>query len=221
MTKPIVAAATMLLIERGRFGIDDPVETFIPELANRRVLRSVNASHDDNEPARRSITVRHLMTRTIAFGSPKTAGPHPVMQEAARLQLGLGPPKPAKPHEPDEWIRRFASLPLMAHPGDAWMYDVSFSILACSLAVPPERRLAPFSTRIFSVRSEWKTLDFTYLKKRSSGWLPAISLARRVARSSCTTARATASGCSRRPSPTQLGDLSRRRTIILSLRRCF
>ena len=45
------------------------------------------------------------------------------------MQLGLGPPKPAKPHEPDEWIRRFASLPLMAHPGDAWMYDVSFSVL--------------------------------------------------------------------------------------------
>lgn len=129
MTKPIVAAATMLLIEHGRFGIDDPVETFIPELANRRVLRSVNAPLDDTEPARRPITVRHLMTCTMGFGFPMTAGPHPVMQEAARLQLGLGPPKPAKPHAPDEWIRRFASLPLMAHPGDAWMYDASFSVL--------------------------------------------------------------------------------------------
>ena len=57
MTKPIVAAATMLFIEQGRFGIDDPVETFIPELANRVVLRSVNAQLDDTEPARRSITV--------------------------------------------------------------------------------------------------------------------------------------------------------------------
>ena len=129
MTKPIVAAATMLLIEQGRFGIDDPVETFIPELANRRVLRSVNAPLDDTEPARRSITVRHLMTCTMGFGFPMMAGPHPVMQEATRLQLGLGPPKPAKPHDPDAWIRRFASLPLMAHPGDAWMYDTSFSVL--------------------------------------------------------------------------------------------
>jgi CubicO group peptidase (beta-lactamase class C family) len=51
------------------------------------------------------------------------------MEEAVKLGLGLGPPKPAKAHDPDEWIRRFASLPLMAHPGDAWMYDTSFSVL--------------------------------------------------------------------------------------------
>lgn len=129
MTKPIAAAATLALIERGRFGIDDPIERFIPELAARRVLRRVNAPLLETEPARRLITVRHLLTCTMGFGFPMTAGPHPVMQEEARLQLGLGPPKPATPHDPDEWIRRFASLPLMAHPGDAWMYDTSFAVL--------------------------------------------------------------------------------------------
>jgi CubicO group peptidase (beta-lactamase class C family) len=129
MTKPIAAAATMALIERGRLALDDPIERFIPELADRRVLRRVDGPLADTEPARGSITVRHLLTCTMGFGFPMTRGPHPVMIEESRLQLGLGPPKPATPHAPDEWIRRFASLPLMAHPGDAWMYDTSFAVL--------------------------------------------------------------------------------------------
>jgi CubicO group peptidase (beta-lactamase class C family) len=129
LTKPIAAAATLALAERGRLDIDDPIERFIPELAGRRVLRRVDAPLDDTEPARQAITVRHLLTCTMGFGFPMTKGPHPVVVEAATLQLGLGPPKPATPHAPDEWIRRFASLPLMAHPGEAWMYDTSFAVL--------------------------------------------------------------------------------------------
>jgi CubicO group peptidase (beta-lactamase class C family) len=129
LTKPVAAAATMALVERGLLDLDDPVERFIPELAARRVLRRLGAPLDDTEPARRAITVRDLLTCTMGFGFPMTKGPHPVVDEAARLQLGLGPPKPATPHLPDEWIRRFVSLPLMAHPGDAWMYDASFAVL--------------------------------------------------------------------------------------------
>jgi CubicO group peptidase (beta-lactamase class C family) len=129
LTKPIAAAATMALVERGLLNIDDPIERFIPELGARRVLRQVDAPLDETDPARRSITVRHLLTCTMGFGFPMTKGPHLVMKEAATLQLGLGPPKPATPHAPDEWIRRLASLPLMAHPGDVWMYDTSFAVL--------------------------------------------------------------------------------------------
>jgi CubicO group peptidase (beta-lactamase class C family) len=129
LTKPIAAAAALALAERGRLDLDDPIERFIPELAARRVLRRIDAPLDDTEPARQAITVRHLLTCTMGFGFPMTRGPHPVMTEAARLQLGMGPPKPATPHAPDEWIRRFASLPLMAHPGEAWMYDTSFAVL--------------------------------------------------------------------------------------------
>ncbi len=129
LTKPIVAAAALSLVERGRFGLDDPVERYLPELADRRVLRRFDAPLDDTEPARRSITLRHLLTCTMGFGFPMTPGPHPIMKEQDALGVGLGPPKPAKTHEPDEWLRRFATLPLMAHPGEAWMYDTSFSVL--------------------------------------------------------------------------------------------
>jgi CubicO group peptidase (beta-lactamase class C family) len=129
LTKPIVAAATMALAERGRLDLDDPIERFIPELAARRVLLRVDGPLDETEPARHAITIRHLLTCTMGFGFPMTKGPHPVLAEAARLQLGFGPPKPATPHEPNEWIRRFASLPLMAHPGETWLYDASFGVL--------------------------------------------------------------------------------------------
>src|SRR5207248_570913 len=53
MTKPILAAATMLLVEGGRLRLDDPVERWLPELANRRVLRRVDGPLDDTVPARR------------------------------------------------------------------------------------------------------------------------------------------------------------------------
>ena len=78
LTKPIAAAATLALAERGRVNIDDPIERFIPELAGRRVLRRVDAPLDDTEPARRAITVRDLLTCTMGFGFPMTKGSHPV-----------------------------------------------------------------------------------------------------------------------------------------------
>jgi CubicO group peptidase (beta-lactamase class C family) len=134
LTKPLVAAATMALAERGQLGLDDPIERFIPELGARRVLPRLDGPLDETEPARRPITVRHLLTCTMGFGFPMSKGPHPIMREAAALQLGLGPPKPGTPHRPDQWVRQFASLPLMAQPGDVWMYDTSFAVLGVLLS---------------------------------------------------------------------------------------
>src|SRR6266851_1044222 len=57
-TKLVTSCAALLLFEEGRFKLDDPIEKFIPQLANRRVLRPGAASLDETEPARGSITVR-------------------------------------------------------------------------------------------------------------------------------------------------------------------
>ena len=62
-TKLITSCAALLLVEEGRFQLDDPVERFIPQLANRRVLRPGAASLDETEPARGSITIRQLLDR--------------------------------------------------------------------------------------------------------------------------------------------------------------
>src|SRR5262245_14054482 len=57
MTKPILAVATLMLIEDGKLSLDEPVDTWLPELAHPRVLSRVDGPLDETVPARRSITV--------------------------------------------------------------------------------------------------------------------------------------------------------------------
>jgi CubicO group peptidase (beta-lactamase class C family) len=152
MTKPIAAAATMTLVEDGTLGLDEPVDRLLPELADRRVLRRLDAPLDDTVPARRAITVRDLLTSRMGLGLVLGPGPHPVLDAAAQLDLGVGPPIPPPPLEPDEWLRRLSTLPLMHHPGEGWTYQTSFCVLGVLLAraagrpleaVLRERLLAP------------------------------------------------------------------------------
>src|SRR5262249_6654429 len=69
-TKLITSCAALLLFEQGRFQLDDPIARFIPQLANRRVLRPGATSLDQTEPAVRPITIRHLMSHTsgLSYG---------------------------------------------------------------------------------------------------------------------------------------------------------
>src|SRR4051794_29265016 len=69
VTKPITAAAAMILVEECRLRLDDSIEPWLPELANRRVLKSLSSDLDDTTPARRAITVRDLLTYRMGFGS--------------------------------------------------------------------------------------------------------------------------------------------------------
>src|ERR1700740_1616374 len=62
MTKPITAAAAMILVEECRLRLDDPVDEFLPELANRKVLRRLDAQLDDVVPENRAITLLDLLT---------------------------------------------------------------------------------------------------------------------------------------------------------------
>src|SRR5262245_13564987 len=57
MTKPITAAAAMILVEDGRLQLDDPVDRWLPELANRKVLLRIDAMVHQTVPARRAITL--------------------------------------------------------------------------------------------------------------------------------------------------------------------
>ena len=56
MTKPITAAAVMMLVEDCKLRLDEPVERLLPELANRRVLKRIDGPLEDTVPAFRSIT---------------------------------------------------------------------------------------------------------------------------------------------------------------------
>lgn len=123
-TKPITAIATMMLVEEGKLRLDESVERLLPELADRRVLTRLDAELDDTVPAKRAITVRDLLTFQMGFGIVMRApGSTPVQRAADDLALGQGPPNPQQIPAPDEWLRRFATLPLIHQPGEQWMYN--------------------------------------------------------------------------------------------------
>src|SRR5215472_2614308 len=88
LTKPILAAATMMLVEDGALALNEP--TFDP--------------------------------------------PFPIVQAAGELQLVLGAPDPRTPHDPDRWIERFGTLPLMYQPGERWQYNTAALVLGVLVA---------------------------------------------------------------------------------------
>ncbi|MGH2548939.1 MAG: serine hydrolase domain-containing protein, partial [Thermomicrobiales bacterium] len=90
---------------------------------------------DDTVPARRSITVEDLLTCRFGFGSIMAQpGIYPIQDAEAELELQtLGWPWPPKPLTSDEWIARFATLPLLEQPGEAWRYHTGIQILGIYL----------------------------------------------------------------------------------------
>jgi CubicO group peptidase (beta-lactamase class C family) len=135
MTKPITAAATMILVEECKLRLDEPVDALLPELANRKVLKRLDGPLDDTVPAKRPITVRDLLTFRMGFGQmmapPDT---YPILQAANKQQIGMGPPSPSSMPAPDEWMRRLGSLPLIHQPGEQWMYNTGSDVLGVLIA---------------------------------------------------------------------------------------
>jgi CubicO group peptidase (beta-lactamase class C family) len=136
ITKPIAAAATMILVDDGKLRLDDSVERWLPELANRKVLRSIDSPLDDTVPARRSITVRDVLTSTFGFGSVMAMpGTYFIQQLIRDGRLGGdGPPHPSLTPGTEEWMRRLGALPLMYQPGERWLYNTSCDVLGVLVA---------------------------------------------------------------------------------------
>ena len=127
MTKPVTAAAVMILVEDGAIRLDDPVGSLLPELAEPRVLRAIDAALDDTVPASRAVTVRDLLTFTLGTGVV-IAPPGTYAIQRALEEAGFGAnfdPKPAA----NEYVRRLGTLPLVHQPGDVWMYNIGSDLL--------------------------------------------------------------------------------------------
>jgi CubicO group peptidase (beta-lactamase class C family) len=134
-TKPITAAATLALVREGLLELDEPVERLLPELANRRVLRRMDGPLDDTLSTEDRVTVRGLLTFTFGFGMALAMfmAPEPWPVVAAATEAGLatiGPPQPDAFVEPDTWITRFGQLPLLAQPGELWLYNTGALVLS-------------------------------------------------------------------------------------------
>ena len=135
LTKPIGAAGAMVLVDDGVLSLSDPVDALLPELAGRRVLRSLESGLDDTVPAERPITVEDLLTFRLGFGIIMVPpGTYPIQEAEAELGLmTLGPPWPPPPFGSDEWIARFGTLPLLHQPGAEWRYNTGAQVLGILL----------------------------------------------------------------------------------------
>jgi CubicO group peptidase (beta-lactamase class C family) len=134
-TKPITATATLALVREGLLELDKPVDRLLPELTNRRVLRRMDGPLDDTLSADGPVTVRGLLTFTFGFGMAlemfMAAEPWPVVAAATEAGLAtIGPPQPDDFVDPDTWIARFGELPLMAQPGERWLYNTGAHVLS-------------------------------------------------------------------------------------------
>lgn len=154
MSKAVTAVAALILVEECRIRLDDPVDAFLPELAERKVLRTIASPLDDVVPAVRPITVRDLLTFTFGFGALfAEPGTHPILDAATELGVAVGPPRlnAAPAPEPDEWMRRLGSLPLMHQPGTRWMYHTGSAVLGVLIARASGRPFEEFlRERIFT-----------------------------------------------------------------------
>jgi CubicO group peptidase (beta-lactamase class C family) len=136
MTKPMVAAAALLLVEECRLRLDEPVDRLLPELADRKVLVDGRGPMDGaTVPAQRSISVRDAFTFTLGYGMDFEAPwPQPLLAAMDDLGLGSGMPNPAGPPGPDEWIAKLGTLPLLYQPGERWLYNTGADVLGVLVA---------------------------------------------------------------------------------------
>ena len=149
VAKPITAVAAMILIEECKLRLDDPVDEFLPELANRKVLRTIDSELDDTVPAKRPITVRDLLTFRSGYGEVAFLSPTCPLQRAlieARLPLSAW----MFPGTSDEFMQCLGSLPLANQPGERWLYHMSAEILGVLIARVSDMTLSAFMReRIF------------------------------------------------------------------------
>ncbi|CAN7576209.1 serine hydrolase [Bradyrhizobium sp. LjRoot220] len=123
-TKLITSCAALLLFEEGKFSLDDPIEKFIPQLGNRKILRAGATSLDDTEPAKSSITIRQLLSHssglsygffdpgTTIFKALNERGVHNPMTTLAQM------------------VDVLADLPLIYQPGTSWEYSLAIDVVA-------------------------------------------------------------------------------------------
>ncbi|NGN65957.1 beta-lactamase family protein [Streptomyces sp. A7024] len=142
VSKPVTTAAAMVLLDECRLRLDEPVDPWLPELADRQVLKRPDGPLDDTVPANRPITVRDLLTCTFGLGMDFDLMASPIRAatfERLDYSVDSGPAP-----EPDEWMRRLGELPLSYQPGERWQYDLGNEVAGVLVSRVTGRPLETF-----------------------------------------------------------------------------
>jgi CubicO group peptidase (beta-lactamase class C family) len=137
-TKLITSCAALLLFEEGKLGLDDPIEKFIPQLGNRKVLRPGATSLDDTEPAKSSITIRQLLSHSsgLSYGF---FDPGTVIFKALN-ERGVHDPRTTLA----DMVDVLAGLPLIYQPGTSWEYSLAIDVVARLVEIISGQRFDQF-----------------------------------------------------------------------------
>jgi CubicO group peptidase (beta-lactamase class C family) len=145
ITKPITAAAVMLLVEEGLVALGDPISRWLPELASPLVVRTPESAIDDVVAAARPITVEDVLSSRAGWGFPADFSLPAVVELFERLPV-FGPKE-----TPDEWLATLAKVPMLRQPGEAWLYNTCSDIQGVLIARASGQPLPDFvAERIFA-----------------------------------------------------------------------
>ena len=153
MSKPVTGVALMSLYEEGKFKLSDPVEQYIPEMANLQVYTGTNADGSMmTTDANHKMTIRELMSHTggLSYGIFSQS---PV--DTAYLEAGIGDAAAAGILPPNEsgqdFVRKLGQIPLKSQPGSQWEYSVSVDVQGYLVEVLSGQKFSEFlEERIFS-----------------------------------------------------------------------
>lgn len=123
----------MMLVEDGVIELDAPVDPWLPELADRRVLARIDAALDDTVPANRPTTLRDLLTQRFGLGAVMVWPSRYPIQHAME-ELGVAPSPALFQGTADEYLLGLARLPLAHQPGNGWLYDTGMHVAGILLA---------------------------------------------------------------------------------------
>ena len=132
MTKAVTSVAIMMLADEGRLKLDDDVAKYLPKYKDPVVISKFNAADGSSEtrPAKRPITIRHLLTHTSGIGygfSSQTVAT--LTQKTMKTEL---------------------DLPLLFDPGEGWAYGASTRVLGNVVEVISGQKIDAFlESRIF------------------------------------------------------------------------
>ncbi len=124
MSKPLTSTAVMILLEEGRFLLEDPVSKYLPEFKNPKVLVTPEQGEPYTIPAKREITILDLLRHTSGLTynwDPKLGQ----LYRDAHVSSGLEPYKGTIADN----VRSLAAVPLLFSPGEKWNYSLSIDVL--------------------------------------------------------------------------------------------
>ena len=150
MTKAVTSLAVLMLWEEGEFNLDDPIEKYIPEFKDLKVLTDFNETDSTylSKPAENKISIRHLLTHTSGIG-------YGVIDEDARFKAiykkqGIVDLFTTDSINIGSNVKKLAQLPLHHEPGEAFTYGESLDVLGYFIEVISQKSLDVFfKERIF------------------------------------------------------------------------